>query len=119
MSLINDDNEKQSLHSGRDSISEMGSEISSDSESIHSAQSTEISHRLSDEETLESYYDEVVDIVDKLFDISILIREVSRNFKISRTAAYIEKDEEGNDVLEEFKKIVSLKIKGLCQETPD
>ena len=68
--------------------------------------------------SLQGYYDQVVDFVNKLFDISILIRKASRKFRTSRAAAHIEKDAEGNDVLSEFKSIISLKIKGLYPQTP-
>src|SRR5213592_697626 len=68
-------------------------------------------------DTLQSYFNEIVDIVDKLFNISILIRKSSQNVRTSRAAAHIEKDEEGHDVLPEFKSIVSLRIVGLFPET--
>jgi hypothetical protein len=77
----------------------------------------------SDEEAkdiLEHSYDQIVNIIDILFDITILIRETSQKFRISRAATHIERDEEGNDVLSEFKNIVYFKVKGLCsQETPE
>lgn len=69
--------------------------------------------------SLKVYYDEFVSIVDQLFDLSILIRGVSRNFRISRAAAHIEKDGDGTDALHEFKRIVSLRIVGLAQYAPE
>jgi hypothetical protein len=66
---------------------------------------------------LQGYHDLVVDFVNKLFDISMLIRKASGNFRTSRSAAHMERDTEGN-VLSEFKVILDLKIKGLYRDTP-
>ena len=100
---------------------EAESETSLDSEeSSNFSQSTESSDQLpAAEKAAKYYYYGVVSIVDKLFDASILIRGATRNFRTSKAAAYIERDCEGQDILEEFKKIVSLKIKGLCPGTSD
>ena len=102
-----------------ESTLEAGSESSfSESGSLKLAKSSEVYDE--DRSVLRSYYyAAVVSIIDKLFDVSILIRGASRNFRTSRAAAYIEKDAEGNDVLGNFKRIVSLKIKGLCPATPE
>ena len=67
---------------------------------------------------LRGYYNQVINFVNKLFDISILIRKASRKFRTRRAAAHVEKDAEGEDVLSEFKYIISLKIKGLYPRTP-
>jgi hypothetical protein len=95
---------------------EMGSDSASDlsgSESL-SLQSTASSEDKPEIPVLQRYYDEIVSIVDKLFDISILIRGATRRFQASRAAIHVEKD----DALEEFKRIVFLKIKGLFPDTP-
>jgi hypothetical protein len=119
-SLLNSDSDVESVHSGNSashSGSETGSEISSGSDNTPSIDSTD---GLSDkEEALRSYYNGVVSTIDKLFDASILIRGTSRNFRASRAATHVEKDAEGNNVIEQFKTIVALKIKWLCPETPD
>jgi len=116
-SLVNDDSENPFLHSHAESVSETESDTS---ELPHSVKSEGSSRELVEENTysLRGYYDQVVNFVHKLFDISLLIRKASRKFRTSRAAAHIETDAEGNDVLTEFNRITSLKIKGLYPETP-
>lgn len=104
--------------SDEDPLERSESDSSSDSTSYRSVESAPSSHEPNNR-ALQRYYDEVVSIIDKLFDVSILIRGASRNFRTSRAAAHVETDAEGNDVLSEFKTIVSLKIRGLCPETPE
>ena len=112
-SFVNgESSEKASLPFHNDS-SESESDISLDSELSRTSGG---SNRPVD--AIQSYCNEIIDIIDKLFNVSILIRRGSRNFRTSRAAAHIEKDEEGHDVVPEFKSIVSLRIAGLCPETP-
>ena len=94
---------------------ELADSVSSDSDSI------EIPPEASDEETdcLRSYLSVIESIVDRLFDLSILIRGTSRNVRSSRASMHVEKDANGDDILEEFERIVEWKIKWLCQETED
>jgi len=66
-------------------------------------------------DVIQGYYDAVISIVDKLFDVSILIRGTTSNFRTSRAAVHVEKDL----ALEGFKRMVYLKIKGLCPKTPE
>jgi hypothetical protein len=119
-SLVSGDSDNKSLRRHDNSSSETESDISLDSEWLHSVKS-KASYRRPDEVSpnpLQGYHDEVVSIVDKLFDVSILIRGSSPNFRASRAAAHGEKDPERNDLLTEFKSIVSPRIAGLCPETP-
>ena len=120
-SLVNGDSTTDFPRSHGDSTSETKSSLSPDSESRPSVERDEFNQRPDEMEIpdLRSYYDDVVQIIDKLFDVSMLIRRASRNFRATRAASYVERDADGNDVLEQFKKIVSLKVKGLCQETPN
>lgn len=67
---------------------------------------------------LRRYCDEIVSLVDKLFSVSILIRGTSPNFRASRAAVHVEKDQEGVDLVAEFKSIVVLRITALYPETP-
>jgi len=46
---------------------------------------------------------EVVNIIDKLFYLSNLIRGTSPNFHGTKASAHVEKDEEGNDIRGEGK----------------
>lgn len=70
------------------------------------------------EASIELYYNEIVEYVDNLFDISILIRKHSQKFRTSRAATHVEKDEQGIDLLLEFKTLVSLRIQHLYPRTP-
>jgi hypothetical protein len=56
-------------------------------------------------------YSVIVDIIDKLFKLSIFIRGSSPKFRFSRAAAYIEKDELGCDILPAFKDFVRFKLR--------
>lgn len=105
-----------------DPDTDLARSISSGSDISESTQSSaEDSEEDADLETeaLQSYLAEIESIVDRLFDLSILIRGTSRNFRSNRAAMHLEKDAEGVDVLEEFNRIVALKIKWLCRETED
>src|SRR5277367_5047320 len=101
----------------QDSDTELAHSISSESDISDSTQSSvEASDGLPEEiEPLHSYLAEIESLVDRLFDLSILIRGASRNFRSNRAAMHVEIDAEGADVLEEFRPIVSLKIKWLCK----
>jgi len=89
-------------------------------ESVDSDQSTDALDRLSEEqEPFQDYYVEIVNVVDELFEVSILIRSTSRNFRTSRAAGYVELDDKGDDVLEDFKNIVTLKIEWRYPKTED
>jgi hypothetical protein len=68
---------------------------------------------------LQLYYDQIVDFLDKLFDLSAMIKRSSRNSRESRAAGYVEKDDGGNDILLEFKAMTRLKIRGLWPRTDD
>ena len=60
---------------------------------------------------LRQFYKEMVDIINKLFRLSDFIRGSSRTFRMDpNAAAYVEKDELGNDVLPAFKQFVRMKI---------
>ena len=72
----------------------------------------------SEHKPIQAHNDTIANIVDRLFGVSILIRGVSANFRADRAATHVERDTEGNDVLEEFKVFTALKIKWLCRETP-
>ena len=117
-SLIKNGLDTEFQRSHEEVFSEPESDISADSDSHPSVRSTASSHEPNDRVLLR-YHCEVVSIVDKLFDVSILIRGTSRNFRASRAAVHVERDAEGNDVLPEFKTLVSLKIRGLCPDTPE
>jgi hypothetical protein len=118
-SLFKADNDEHSLRSQHDSGSEPESDISFDSESLGTGSDNSTDSIQVPDNLAQSYYNEIVSIVDKLFDISTLIRGASRNFRNSRAAVHVEKDAEGKDLLEEFKQIVALKIRGLYEKTPD
>jgi hypothetical protein len=60
---------------------------------------------------LRASYSAVVNIIDKLFDLSIFIRGSSPKFRFSRAATYIEKDELGHDILPAFKEFVRFKLR--------
>jgi hypothetical protein len=94
-----------------DAMSQTDSVTSSEGQS--SAESGSSSQALTNR-SLRQYYDEVAAIVDRLFDMSILIRGVKRNFRASRAAAHVERDAEGKAVLPEFRNIAYLKISGLA-----
>jgi len=116
---LSSDSGTQALSSA-DTPHDTDSETSIDLESAHSCHSTDASGRLSGEqEPLKDYYEEMVNVVDELFEVSILIRSTSRNFRTSRAAAYVETDDEGNDVLEKFGDIVALKIKWRYPKTEE
>lgn len=68
--------------------------------------------------SLQGYHKQVVDFINKLFDISFLIRKASRNLRTNRSTTHVEKDAEGKDVLAEFKSMLILKIAGLYPLTP-
>lgn len=106
--------------SSDESASESESDTSLESISPPSVKSESVSQLYDNANfhPLQDYYDEVVDVINTLFDNSILIRKASRKFRTTRAAAHIEKDGEGNDVLLEFKSMISLRIKGLWPQTP-
>ena len=116
VSLVKGESEQLGQSLSDDSGHETESDSSVDSES---SVESELSSRLEKNRSLQSYYEEIANIVDHLFDVSILIRGVARNFGVSKAAAYVEKDAEGNDALLEFKRIVRLKIAGLGRYTPE
>jgi len=64
------------------------------------------------------FYKEVVDIIDKLFQLSIFIRGSSRTLRTDKAAAYVEEDEIGNDVLPTFKRFVRMKIAADAPSAP-
>ena len=72
-----------------------------------------------EQQAFKACHDTIDNIIDRLFGVSILIRGVLPNFRANRAAMHIERDEQGNDVLEEFKAVLSLRIKWLCRETPE
>jgi hypothetical protein len=113
-----DDCDNQWIHFDSDAGSSETESNSSLSSTSLCGRNSQISHQPEDTNPFGSYLQEVVSLVDKLFDVSILIRGSSRNFRAGRAAAHVEKDAEGNDLLQEFKSIVSLKITGLCPDTP-
>jgi hypothetical protein len=84
-----------------------------------SSSESEPSSHLVRNRSLQAYYEEIVSIIDQLFDVSILIRGVSRKFRVSRAAAHVERDEDGKDILPAFKHIVRLKIAGLGPYAPE
>ena len=106
------------LRSQHESIFETQSDISHDSGSPYGTPSDDIPDSPPGNE-VQLYYDEIDSIIDKLFEVSTLIRGTPRNFHTDAAAAHVEKDAEGNDALIEFKRMVSLKIKGLCPDTPE
>lgn len=114
MSLVLDDSntELTGFHSAANSDTE--SDTSVNSMPSHRVESNEPQQA----SVIRDYVDEVVRIVDDLFALSILIRGTSPNFRVTRAAAHVEKDTEGNDVLAAFKSIVSLRIAALYPETP-
>jgi hypothetical protein len=67
---------------------------------------------------LGTYHDEIVDIIDKLFEISIRIRDTAQRFRSSRAATYIEKDEAGVELLPGFKQFIQFKLRRLEIEIP-
>lgn len=68
-----------------------------------------------------AYYTEVASIIDKLFQLSIFMRGTgrARKFRMTRAAAYVERDQEGNDVLPEFRTFVEFMIKNLRPSSPE
>lgn len=117
-SLLTSDSYKESTTPEERAYSETESTVSFNSEELQSIQSI-VSSDEGEKHVLQRYYDQIVDIVDKLFDVSILIRRTSQSFRATRAAAHVERDTEGNDVISEFRKIVLLKLRGLCcLETP-
>ena len=93
----------------------LGSEKDVESDSNASFSTTESAGT---SEPLNLYYYQIIYLINKLFDISILIRRASRKFRTSRAATHVEKDEDGNDILAEFRTIVRLRIEHLWPETP-
>lgn len=111
------DVDNESLQSYEESASEPESDDSE--EGLKNANPTDAPGRLPiKQEALQAYYESVVSIVDKLFDLSILIRGVSRKFRVNRAAAHVEIIA-GQAVLEEFKELVALKIRWLYPEIPE
>lgn len=72
-----------------------------------------------EQQAFNACHDTIDNIIDRLFGVSILIRGVLPNFRANRAAMHIERDGQGNDVLDEFKALLSLRIKWLCRETPE
>jgi hypothetical protein len=112
---------------GAEHCSSSDSDVSSLSESTVSSDSEPLRRDGSEgtpgfhdpgEHILQSYQEEVVAIIDRLFDISILVRGAGRNFRITKAAVHVEKDSEGNDLLAEFESITRLKIEWLYPEAP-
>ena len=94
-------------------------EAESDTSESQTSDSNESSEPVNERTLLHGFYDQLVNFVNKLFNLSALIRKASRNFRMSRAAAHIEKDADGNNVLLEFKSIVAMKIRLLYPQTPD
>jgi hypothetical protein len=114
--LVNgdDDDNPSPSHDDAESSSECDSSVDSES----SIQSGDSSHLL-ENNSLRGYYDEIVTIIDRLFSVSIRIRGTTRNFRLSRAAGYVEKDDDGDDVLPTFKRILGLKIARLGPFAPE
>jgi len=68
---------------------------------------------------LRAYYHEIKGIIDKLFDLSILMRGTSPNFRMSRASAYVERDEAGNEILPAFKQFVRFQLATQEQAIPE
>jgi hypothetical protein len=66
---------------------------------------------------LEEYYDQIVDFLNKLFNLSARVQNASRKFRAKRAVGHVERDADGTDVLIEFKHMVRLKIAGLHKLT--
>lgn len=114
--LVKTDVDNESVEPSDESSSEMESE-DSDAPSETTHRSTASGQLPMQQQALQGYFEAVVSILDKLFDVSILIRGVSGNFRADRAAAYAEKI--SGKVLEEFKTLVALKIRWLCRDTPE
>jgi hypothetical protein len=108
-----------------DAVSFSASDVASATESESSDSEANVepeSQSTSPEVTLHplrTCYYEIVNIIDKLFDVSILIRGTARTFEANRAAAHIEKDKAGNDVLPQFKEFISFKLGKPGQPLPE
>jgi hypothetical protein len=109
LSLVNGDgNEALRMHD-EDSVSETESDVSQRSKhSSMGATSPDRSDSQWKYNALRSYYDEVISIIDNLFDVSIFIRGASNNLRWSRAASHVEKGENGSDMLARFRTIGKL-----------
>jgi hypothetical protein len=117
--LVNGDYDRGSSGSQSDGASETEWDISVEPERVGSNESmSDEASTAANSAALRRYYDEIVNIVDNLFAVSILIRGTSPMFQASRAAAHVERDSEGNDILAEFKSIVGLRITALYPATP-
>jgi hypothetical protein len=69
-------------------------------------------------DVLQRCYEAIVSVLDSLFHVSIYIRGLDNNIRVTRAARHVE-SEDGADVLAEFRSLVARKVKWLWRETPE